>query len=277
MENFKGFYFKCSNDKHTLALIPAAHGDSVSLQIVTDEESYNINYPDIFFGEKIPRVKIGGSTFSEKRIILNINRDSVKADGFLYFGGLAALKYDIMGPFKLISPFLQCRHRIISMKHNVNGAVNINGKKYIFKNDNGYIEGDEGKSFPKSYLWAQSFFDNGSVMLSAADVPVFGTSIQGVIAVVYVYEKEYRLATYLGAKAVCVNDNFIRIKQGDYTLTVKRLTDNPRKLFAPINGNMNRIIRESPKCRIYCKFTKGNKIISEFISEQGSFESEIRK
>lgn len=279
MERFKGYYFKCSGREHTLALIPASHGNSASLQIVTDKMAYNINYPHIFFGKKTPRVKIGESAFSERKIILNVNRNSVKAEGVLYFGGLTPLKYDIMGPFKLISPILQCRHRVISMKHKVNGTVKINGEKYVFGNDNGYIEGDEGSSFPKSYIWAQGFFEKentcgGSVMLSAADVPVLGTSIQGVIAVIYAEKKEYRLATYLGAKAVCVKDDYIRIKQGSFTLTVKRLSDESHRLLAPKNGSMSRIIRESPQCLLYCKFKKGDKIIAEFTTEQGSFESE---
>lgn len=244
------------------------------MQLITNKCSYNIKYPHILFGEKAPRVKIGESAFGERKILLNVNRDNVKAEGVLYFGGLTPLKYDIMGPFAFISPFMQCRHRIISMKHKVNGTVTINGETFVFRNDSGYIEGDEGSSFPKSYLWAQSFFKNGSVMISAADVPVFGASLFGIIAVVYIDKKEYRLATYLGARAVCVKKNFICIKQGDLILTVKKLSDNSYKLFAPDNGKMNRIIKESPRCSLYCKFRKGDTVIAEFISEQGSFESE---
>ena len=275
MKKFKGYYFKCSSNEHTLALIPASHENGASLQIITDRNSFVTDYRHILFGKTLPRVKIGESTFSERKIILNVNRQNIKAKGVIYFGTLTPLKYDIMGAFKPIAPLMQCRHSVISMKHKVNGSVIINGEKYIFKNDSGYIEGDEGRSFPKNYVWAQAFFDGGSIMMSAADVPLPGTVIRGVIAVLYAYGKEFRLATYLGAKAVFVGDGYAEIRQGKYTLTIKRLSDNSHKLLAPQKGKMNRIIRESPKCELYCRLKKNDRIIAEFISDSGSFESEI--
>lgn len=275
MNRFKGYYFKCSGKEHTLALIPASHGGSASLQIITDARSYSLEYPHIIFGNKIPRVKLGGSVFSERKIRLDIDRKNVKAKGMLYFGSLTPPKYDIMGIFKATAPILQCRHRVISMLHKVNGFVRINGEKFVFNNGSGYIEGDEGSSFPKRYIWAQGFFGGGSVMLSVADVPIAGVTINGVIAAIYAYGKEYRLATYLGAKAVSAGEDFAEIKQRGFSLFVKRLSDNSHPLYAPREGKMNRIIRENPKCRLYCRFAKNNSVLLEFITEQGSWESEL--
>ena len=150
MEKFKGYYFKCSGSEYTLALIPASHGSLASLQIITDRNSFAAEYRHILFGKKVPRVKIGESTFSERKIVLNVNRKNVKAKGGLYFGGLTPLKYDIMGAFKPAAPLMQCRHRVISMKHKVNGSVIINDESYIYKNDSGYIEVDEGRCYPKN-------------------------------------------------------------------------------------------------------------------------------
>ena len=97
MEKFKGYYFKCSSNEHTVALIPASHGNSASLQIITNQNSFLVNYRHILFGKTVPRVKIGESAFSERKIVLNVNRTKVKAEGALYFGCLTPLKYDIMG------------------------------------------------------------------------------------------------------------------------------------------------------------------------------------
>ena len=274
MDKFKGYYFKCSNREQTLALIPAGHGDKASLQIITDNHSYNVKYLHILFGNKIPQVKIGNSIFSGRKIRLDVDRENIKAKGILYFGSLTPLKYDIMGIFKPLSPILQCRHRVISMKHKVNGFVKINGERFIFNNDNGYIEGDEGTSFPERYLWTQCFFDGGSVMMSVADVPLPCGKIKGIIAVVYAYGKEYKLATYLGASVSYIKKDIAEIKQGNYSLTVKRLSGKPRKLYAPEQGKMNRIVRESPRCRLYCCFRKSDNILLEFVSEQGSWEIE---
>lgn len=274
MDKFKGYYFKCSNREQTLALIPASHGDKASLQIITDNNSYNVKYPHILFGKKIPQVKIGNSVFSGRKIRLDIDREDIKAKGILYFGSSTPLKYDIMGIFKPLSPILQCRHRVISMKHKVNGFVRINGERFVFNNDNGYIEGDEGTSFPDRYLWAQGFFDGGSVMLSIADVPLPLCKIKGIIAVVYAYGKEYRLATYLGASVHYIKEDIAEIKQRNYSLTVKRLSGESRKLHAPKQGQMNRTVKESSRCRLYCCFKKSSNILLEFVSEQGSWENE---
>lgn len=274
MEKFKGYYFKCSNREQTLALIPAEHGDKASLQIITDKHSYNVKYPHILFGKKIPQVKIGKNIFSGRKIRLDVDRENIKAKGILYFGSPTPLKYDIMGIFKPLSPILQCRHRVVSMKHKVNGFVRINGERFVFNNDNGYIEGDEGTSFPEHYLWVQGFFDGGSVMMSVADVPLPFGKIKGIIAALYAYGKEYRLATYLGARVSYIEEDIAEIKQGNYSLTVKRLSGKPRRLHAPKQGIMNRTVKESPRCRLYCRFKKSDNILLEFISEQGSWENE---
>ena len=102
-----------------------------------------------------------------------IRTPEVNVMGRLKFGPRTPLKYDIMGPFALV-PFLECRHSVWSMRHSVNGMVMVNGQTFTFQNACGYWEGDRGRSFPKEYLWTQCSFQNGSVMLSVADIPVFG-------------------------------------------------------------------------------------------------------
>lgn len=275
MDKFKGYYFKCTSENHTIAFIPAIHGKSASLQIITDKASYNAKLSHIDFGKKIPYVKTDMGVFSDKGIKLNINTEPLKAFGTLKFGEFTPLKNDIMGPFKLLSPIMQCRHRVISMCHSVNGMVNINGDILVFINGNGYIEGDEGSSFPKSYLWAQCFWSGGSFMLSAADVPIFGTSINGVIGAFSVHGKELRIATYLGAKPKEVTDSAAIIRQGDSTLTVKKVSGSGSELYAPKNGNMSRIITESVQCRLYVKLERNSKTLAEFVSPYGSFESSL--
>lgn len=276
MDKFKGYYFKCSSPEHSLALIPASHGNTASLQIITEQRSYNIKLEYLKFGDKIPRVITNAGVFSEKGIRLDINNSKIKVKGLLRFGKLTPLNYDIMGPFKLITSVLQCRHRVISMYNSVNGEISVNGHIFRFKDGKVYIEGDEGFSFPSSYIWTQCFFGSGSMMLSVADVPLFGTSIQGVIGVIAINGKEYRFATYLGAKAKYLTDNLAVIKQGDYTLSVKNLSNNGQNLFAPKEGIMNRIIRENVKCKVYVKLKRKSKTLLELVSSEGSFESEIR-
>ena len=50
---------------------------------------------------------------------------------------------DRMGPFKYFP--MECRHRIISMRHTLEGRLKLNGKEIDFTNGLGYIEKDSAK------------------------------------------------------------------------------------------------------------------------------------
>lgn len=275
---FKGMYFKCSSKNHTVAFIPAFHRsnnkESASLQIITDENAFNIPFHSLICGKRPLSAKLGDCVFSEKGIKLNIQRNNLFAEGVLRFGKLSPIRYDIMGPFRFV-PFMQCRHSVYSMKHSAVGRITLNEKEYVFKNGIGYIEGDCGYSFPKRYIWTQCCFDNGSLMLSAADIPMLGIHFTGIIGIVYLCGKEYRIATYLGAKVSKIGKSSVTVVQGDYRLTAKLLEKNPHPLFAPNKGNMSRTIHESASCKAYYRFEHKGKILCEFISDRASFEFEF--
>ena len=53
MQYFKGYYFKCSENDKSFAMIPALHHDgkrrNASLQIITEDKVYIVPYSDIKF------------------------------------------------------------------------------------------------------------------------------------------------------------------------------------------------------------------------------------
>lgn len=55
----------------------------------------------------------------------------ISVQSILKFSEISPIQYDIMGPFKFV-PFMQCKHRVFSMKHQINGHITINGQQYIF-------------------------------------------------------------------------------------------------------------------------------------------------
>lgn len=278
-EYFKGWYFKCSNDTQTIAFIPAfhrsSHCETASLQIITDDAAFNLPFDLLEFREKPLSVRIGDSMFSEKGIRLNIRTDKLTAHGALRFGKLSPLRYDIMGPFQFV-PFMQCRHSVFSMGHRINGLLTINDKEMHFQDGIGYIEGDCGTSFPKRYIWTQCSFPAGSLMLSVADIPLYGLHFTGIIGVVMLNGKEHRIATYLGAKVQHIGKNTVTVRQGEYTLTAKLLTKNAHPLLAPDHGNMSRTIHESASCRACYRFSHKEKMLCEFTSDKASFEFEYQ-
>ncbi len=274
-EYFKGWYFKCAGKNQTIAFIPSfhCHGNAI-LQIITDDKAFCLPYAKLKYREKPLFIKIGNSVFSEKGIKLNIETDELTARGALRFGEFSPIRYDIMGPFRYV-PFMQCRHSVYSMSHRVDGKITVNGKRYVFHSSVGYIEGDCGTSFPKRYVWTQCNFENGSLMLSAADIPIIGFRFTGIIGIVMLGGKEYRIATYLGAKSKHIGNNSITISQGGYELTAKLIKKNAHPLSAPVNGEMSRTIHESASCTSYYRFSYNGAVLCEFTSDRASFEFEF--
>ncbi len=271
---FKGWYFKCTGENQTIAFIPSFHcGNNAFLQIITDDSAFYLPFSRLKYRETPLSVKIGNNVFSEKGIKLDIKTDKMTARGALRFGEISPIRYDIMGPFKFV-PFMQCRHSVYSMSHSVNGKIILNGKRYEFHNGKGYIEGDCGTSFPKRYVWTQCHFENVSLMLSAADIPLYGVCFTGIIGVIMLNGKEYRIATYLGAKLKYIGKNTITVLQGGYELTARLIKKNAHPLSAPINGEMCRTIHESASCTAYYRFSYKGITICEFTSNRASFEFE---
>lgn len=276
---FYGWYLKCQSDTQTLALIPAVYSAgnkrTCSIQVITDEDAWTVTYTGDFFRRTKGNIIIGKNRFGKKGIFLAIRTPELTVRGKLDFGPLFPLKYDIMGPFAL-APFMECRHSVWSMRHPVRGAVDINGQKYFFQNAWGYWEGDRGRSFPKEYIWTQCCFRGGAVMLSVADIPMAGIHFTGIIGFVLWRGKEYRIATYLGARAVKIKDKAVRVKQGNLELDVRLLEESKRPLKAPVKGDMVRTIHESASCRAFYRFRKRGCTLFAFETDRASFEFEYK-
>lgn len=277
---FKGYYFKCCMGDETIAFIPALHRSkqhrkgqegSASLQIITKQHVYFIPYDTIIFGKGSLKIKVGSSYFSEKGICLDVDTKECQIHGKLKFGRMQKPKYSIMGPFQYL-PYMQCKHSVVSMRHMVSGNIVVNGKNYHDVRGIGYVEGDRGSSFPKEYLWTQCHFCNDSVMLSVAEIPFCGFVFRGIIGIVLINGKEYRIATYLGAKVNYLGNRKVIVRQGKYTLTAKLIEEAGKGLKAPVNGEMARTIQESICCKAWYRFTVGDEILLEFTSESASFE-----
>lgn len=279
---FCGWYFKCQSNSQTIALIPAYHETngqkSCSLQIITKEKTWNLPFLFSQFRQELNHfsIHLSDNTFSENGIKLNVHTKDFHAVGNLKFSKFTPIRYDIMGIFRFV-PFMECRHSILSMQHYVNGKLKINGQDYLFQNALGYIEGDRGYSFPKNYVWTQCHFHEGSLMLSVADIPLSIVHFTGIIAVVFWKGKEYRLATYLGAKLVHASDGTIVIRQGKYTLTAQLLEKHAHALSAPCNGAMSHTIRENPCCHARYCFQKDGETLFEFKTKRAAFEYEMKK
>ena len=279
---FEGWYFKIEGETQTIAFIVAANTKAsgkiaASLQIITKENAYVIPYPSyqLSYTKNPLEITLGKNKFSLSGIHIDVKSKDINMNGYLKFSEVTPPRYNIMGPFSAI-PFMECRHSVFSLWHTVSGEITLNGEK-IKMDGTGYIEGDRGESFPREYLWTHCNYEENSIMLSVAEIPMLGRSFTGIIGFVYLKGKEYRIATYLGAKVVKMGNNFVEIKQGRFKLTAKLMKENSHKLNAPVGGCMSRLIKESVACEAEYSFSVSDKQILDFTTSNASFEYEYKK
>ncbi len=277
---FGGWYYRMQSDQDTLAIIPAFHrsrqSQFCSIQLITPTRSWNVTFPYDALRQTKTSFQIGPNLFSDQGICLDIDAPNLLASGTLEFGPLTPIRYDIMGPFRYV-PLMECRHIIKSMKHSVTGNLTINGTAYRFHNAVGYLEGDRGRSFPTHYVWTQCAFPEGSLVLSVAEIPLGPLHFTGTIAVVLWQGKEYRFATYLGARAVCIASGKILIQQGSWSLRAELLEQSGQPLLAPLEGEMVRTIHEHILCRAAYHFQINESTIFQFETDSAAFEYEYPK
>jgi len=280
---FEGWYFKCrTKDGKTIALIPAIHKDgsgngSASLQIISEAGTWWLEYPEAeFHAVRQPlRVSIGHNTFSEDGISLQVERSGLSLHGTLQYGHLNPLQSDIMGPFRFISD-LECTHGVVSMGHHLDGMLTLNGETSDFSGGFGYIETDRGRSFPDKYLWTQCNWVNPEgtgLMLAVATIPILKyVRFTGVICSIYYNKREYRLATYKGARIQTWSEHRTEVVQGKYRLLVEVLEKQGQPLRAPMEGAMGRIIHESLCSKVRYRFWKKEHLIFDHTDDGASFE-----
>lgn len=282
MDYFRGWYFKCQSGSQTLAVIPAAHrsgrGSSSSIQLITDSGAWTFDFPYEEYREykKGFGVGVGENSFDARGMRIHLKNSTCAVEGEVCFGRLTPIRYDIMGPFQYV-PFMECRHSVVSMRHSVTGEISVNGDIFSFDNGSGYVEGDRGRSFPREYIWTQCFFDGGSLMLSVAHIPMAGFHFTGVIGVISLHGREYRIASYLGARALKIADQQITVGQGNKLFTARLIEKKPHPLNAPADGRMSRTIHESAACKAGYRFEVGGKTVFDFMTDRASFEYEYKE
>ncbi len=221
---FEGWYFKQADAgrRRVFAVIPgvsfSADGSSrhAFVQIVSSGGStHYFTYPiDSFASDpgKPFSIRIGDNAFSETGMTLRLQDDSTQVHGDVRFGAwtpwpVTAFSPGIMGWYRFV-PRMETYHGVLSMDHDVSGTVTMDGETIRLDGGRGYVEKDWGRSFPSSWIWAQSnHFDHQgtSLAVSVAKVPWMTKAFVGSIAGLQLDGKLHRFATYTGARLTCVD------------------------------------------------------------------------
>ena len=178
------------------------------------------------------------------------------------------------GPFRFI-PAMECAHGVISMGHGLEGVLDINGERFDFSGGTGYIETDRGHSFPERYFWTQCAWQEdqpASLMLSVVTIPLAGIRFTGCICAIIHRNREYRLATYCGARVEEWSRNGAVIRQGKHRLEVEVPGGDGCPLRAPVAGSMQRTIHESLCAGARYRFWADGKLLFDHMDRCASFE-----
>ncbi|HLN21515.1 MAG TPA: tocopherol cyclase family protein [Bacteroidales bacterium] len=291
---FEGWYFKhVSYDlKNVISFIPGislndnfSHAFIQVLDGVTGNSEY-FTYPlsEFKWDKRKMFVKVGNSVFTDRFISLDIHEGRRKIIGRIDYSNIvkypkSLLSPGIMGWYSFV-PFMECKHGIVSVNHDLSGIIYLNDSPAVFDKGKGYIEKDWGTSFPECWAWLQAnnFNDhNTSLSFSVAKIPWRGRFFIGFICFLYFDGKFIVFSTYKNSKITEIRNTrksiVLTLINQDYTLKINCIKGSPGDLRAPVSGNMSRGIKESIDATVrVVLYNKENKIIYTDSSRRGGVE-----
>ena len=256
---FFGKYYKFVNKEgYSFALIDADTSKGKMIQLINENESYVINDPT--------QVRIG-----ENIIEFNVVQEGLTIKGSLTMDELHPLAKDVMGILRKCH--IPCKHNIYSMYHKVGGELVINNVLHSFLNGIGYIEGDEGFSFPKRYIWFNSVNYDYGLTLAIATIPLCKVfRFTGCFLTIKDEEHEYVFSSLNGLRICKISKYLLILRKGSYVFKLYLNESIGQKLYAPEQGEMKYFIHEAIKVISgFELFHQGNLVFSRY-DVQGSLE-----
>jgi hypothetical protein len=263
---FEGWYFKltCAKGTETIAIIPGVSIESTGerhafVQIMQGDglsHWFDLPWESFSFAKDRFEIRVGSCRFTDREIELDLDDGTSRVRGSIALGEpkswpVRALSPGIMGPFRFV-PFMECYHGVLSLDHDVAGAIDVDGRRLDFDGGRGYTEKDWGRSFPSAWVWVQSnAFDQAGVSLTAsiARIPWLGSSFVGSIVGLLADGRLYRFATYTGARLVSLSHapgavEFV-LQDRRHRIEIAASGAVPGVLRSPVLGRMIGRVEES--------------------------------
>ena len=284
---FEGWYYKLIDrrEQHRFALIPGVflHSDPSAqhsfIQVLDGNvgSSQYHRYPYSEFKASVNsfNIRIGNNYMNNRGMTLDIDRNGSTVHGTLSFAHTKPWPVSLRSPgimgWYAWAPFMECYHGVLSLDHEIEGSLTVNGKEIDFSGGRGYIEKDWGRSFPLAHIWMQSnhFEAPGtSLTASVAVIPWIRTSFPGFIVGLLLDGHLYRFATYTGAKITHLEilDQEIRWARKDkqHELNLRATRSQGGLLHAPTVTEMTNRLLESLTSTVDVTLkTLGGKILFE--------------
>jgi hypothetical protein len=278
---FEGWYFKIvdSTEEHRLAVIPGvsmdADGNQHSFIQVLDANKilskyHTFDVKDFFPSQTTFKTRIANNSFTANGLSLNL--PNIKGD--LVFNNQVINPSTWHAPsifgLRFFLPFMECYYGVISMSHQIEGTLEIDGKEVDFTGGRGFVDKDWGKSFPSAYIWMQSnHFTNteqGALFVSVFKAPWLGTSFVSFTAGFCLDGQLYRFSSYAGDQIktqLGESTVFIGLKNSRYHLRIAAHREHGSTLSIPIKGKMEGKVNESLDATIEIElYERGKRIFS---------------
>ncbi|MBR9920117.1 MAG: hypothetical protein GYB31_04700 [Bacteroidetes bacterium] len=260
---FEGWYFKwvSPNEDVVLAIIPgiamSESGEKHAFIQVFDGKNCKAWYHRFEAEDFKPEpdrfgLRLGENYFSGEKVRLNLSNLSGEIQMKNPHPWPKMLGAPgIMGWYSFV-PFMECYHGIVSLHHELQGALKFEGKEIDFTKGVGYGEKDWGRSFPKAWIWMQSnHFDTDApicLMASVANIPWLTGAFTGFI-VGFLHEGNlHRFATYTGAKMTAILEgDGVRVTFAEKRkkLEILAMPAPGTDLISPLSGEMTGKVNES--------------------------------
>ncbi len=285
---FEGWYFKCvdATGDHPVAVIPGIalgpDGDRshAFVQLIrSGGRTTYWEYPleQFRFAASDFELEIGPNRFTPRGMDLDLHGEPGVLKGHLEFDTWKAwpvtpLSPGAMGWYRFV-PFMETYHGVLGFDHEISGRLQIDGEELVFDGGRGYAEKDWGRSFPSSWIWAQSnnFSEDGaervgtSVMISVARIPWMGGAFVGFV-VGFLHEgRLHQFTTYNGTRM-----DRLSIHDGSANLAFERMRDrlevtitgmSPGKLRSPVMGTMDGTVWEGLDARIVAELRENGRLV----------------
>lgn len=292
-QHFEGWYYKIvdKNGRNALAIIPGIYIDRhdneshAFIQIFDGRKnsSHYFKFPvaDFIHKNNFFDIRNNHNHFSENQLKLELKDASFEIKGSLQCDHLTPwpktwLAPGIMGWYSW-APFMECYHGVVSLDHNIEGSLSVNGGLIDFTGGRGYTEKDWGRSFPEAWIWMQSnHFSTNRVSLtgSIAIIPWIRRPFAGFIFGLWNKNKLYRFTTYTGAKIIKleIDENKVhcQIKQKRLVLEIIAHRAEGGYLQAPTIKGMRHRISETMQSRLEVRLLeKSGRAVEVILDDTG--------
>lgn len=287
---FEGWYFKVvsRDERCAMAFIPGismgVHGEQHAFVQVMYGSECRSAYHRLEVGDFVPaqdrfEVALGNNRFSASSIDLDLPGIS----GALHFRDTQPWPKmlgapGIMGWYSFV-PFMECNHGVVSLHHQLEGTLLIDGKEVDFNGGKGYIEKDWGSSFPRAYAWMQSNHfdtcDRASLMASVAHIPWLFSHFIGYISGFWLEGRLFKFATYTGAKKHLRMDETgleLVFQSARTELRIAARQAPGTALASPLSGEMTGKINESLQATLHVELMDHKQRIFEGTGRHAGLE-----